>query len=90
VSTYDKLDQLISIRIASGHNRLAALSWGDVGVETRRLEALTGREAFRILDGRLRQLRKSGVATYSAKDGWRIIGAGTDTFDSGKITVRWE
>lgn len=40
--------------------------------ESDRLAGVTGREAFRILDGRLQSLRKRGEISFSSKKGWAL------------------
>lgn len=76
MSQYDKLDSrildVISLRQGSPlYNR-------DVNAEAERLAALTGREAFRVIDGRLQALRKAGKIRHLTKAesngsaGWKL------------------
>lgn len=59
MSQYDKLDEMIIDRLRTGEVLdLSSLDCGAVAIECIRLAALTGREAFRVMDGRLQALRK--------------------------------
>ncbi len=73
MSQYDKLDEVIVERVkARGAIKLIPLSGGDVAAEATALAADTGREDFRIIDGRLQILRKRGVLRYDTKRGWML------------------
>jgi hypothetical protein len=71
MSQYDKLDALIVARmdmIQTG--RLSDVMHGEVRAECERIAVATGREAFRVIDGRLQALRKRGVITFDSMFGW--------------------
>ena len=73
MSQYDRLDELIVERVkAQGVVKLIPLSGGDVATEATALAADTGREDFRIIDGRLQALRKRGVLQHDSKRGWML------------------
>ena len=73
---YDKLDAVIVERVrAMGAATLIPLSGGEVCDEARLLAAHTGREDFRIIDGRLQALRKRGVLRHDRKLGWMLADA---------------
>lgn len=69
---YEKLDAMIveSIRFLCGAN-FSVLSSGDVMDEAIRIANCTGREAFRVIDGRLQALKKRGLIRYVGGE-WRI------------------
>jgi hypothetical protein len=79
MSQYDRLDELIVLAIKGRrhplYERLCC-------TEAHRLEKATGREAFRITDGRLQALRKRGVIVHLTKaegagsGGWKLSKAG--------------
>lgn len=71
MSQYAALDALIVGRITEQTVQFTPLfACKPIKAECDRLEAALGREAFRILDGRLQALRKKGVITYGTKAGW--------------------
>lgn len=73
--TYEALDCLILHRLKgeTGLQRLF-LNSQEVRWEAERLAVITGREAYRILDGRLQALRKGCKIAYNhAKKGWRLF-----------------
>ena len=72
MSQFDTLDDMIKRRLADGALYLVNLNARDVRQESERLEALTGREAFRVLDARLQALRKKGAICFSSRVGWSI------------------
>jgi len=73
MSQYDKLDDLIQQRLAYSEGMsLLHLSGGDVREECERLAAATGRESFRILDGRLTALKKLQSVEFVRRKGWRL------------------
>lgn len=74
---YETLDKLIIDAIACGKNPLYA---GTVSAEAERIAEATGRKQFRVIDGRLQALRKSGVIMHQTKSeasggqsGWKIV-----------------
>ena len=76
MSQYEKLDELIVERVkARGAVKLISLSGGDVAAEATALANDTGREDFRIIDGRLQALRKRGVLRHDSKRGWMLADA---------------
>jgi hypothetical protein len=69
---YDKLDALIFENIKSaGEARLYKATGGKALEEARRLAELTGREDFRVLDGRLQALRRRGLIRHVGGT-WRL------------------
>lgn len=69
----DNLDNIILARLkAQGEMHLLFLNAHEVREELDRLAEATGREAFRILDGRLQALRKGGRISFDSKKGWRL------------------
>lgn len=73
MSMYDKLDALIIERVKErGAVKLIPLSGGNVAKEATALANDTGREDFRIIDGRLQALRKRGLLRYDSKRGWAL------------------
>jgi len=72
VKQYDKLDNGIIIAINVGHHPLYSVY---TSMEADRLAQETGREGFRIIDGRLQALRKAGKikANRQLKWGWEIV-----------------
>ena len=74
MSQYDTLDRLMLARLAKlncGLNFMF-LNAQEVRDESERLEKETGRDAYRVIDGRLQYLRKKGVIEYDSKRGWEI------------------
>lgn len=77
MSQYQELDQRITDAIRAGKNPLYAQH---VSEEAKRLAEATGRESFRVIDGRLQQLRKSGKIQHVSKvrgsdtGGWSVVG----------------
>lgn len=70
---YERLDSLIvSIIKASREANLARISSGDVWVEAKRIAAMTGRDDFRVIDGRLQALKKRGLIIYIG-GAWRFL-----------------
>lgn len=73
---YQKLDELILDRVAylcqdkRGFNGLVHVVARSVLDECDRIARLTGRESFRIMDGRLQVLRKQGKIEYKSGIGW--------------------
>lgn len=69
---YDKLDSLIFDNIKSCvEANLYAATRGEARTESERIAALSGREAFRVLDGRLQALRRRGLIRYVG-GAWRV------------------
>lgn len=73
MSQYDELDKLIIARLSG------AQSWPfnflfahEVRVECERIAKATGREPFRVADGRLQALLKAGKIAYDTKKGWSL------------------
>ena len=72
---YNQLDKLIIGCIKRRSNPLYAF---DVNEEASRIGVLAGRETFRVIDGRLQQLRKSEKIRHctkgrDGKSGWEIV-----------------
>lgn len=75
---YDKLDKLIIAAIAKGTHPLYDKR---AGVEAAHISDVTGRDNFRVIDGRLQALRKAGRIRFlrkhecpDGKGGWRTEG----------------
>lgn len=78
--SYDELDAAIVARISTGCRFLAHIDHGDVRRLCADIAHATGRESFRVLDGRLQALRKKGViamerASINGAGGWRVVEA---------------
>jgi len=66
------LDSLLLKEIDIGKNTFAKIFNGAVLVESVNIAALSRREAFRVVDGRLQALRKAGIIAFTKSDGWVI------------------
>jgi hypothetical protein len=64
MSQYDELDQRI---VAAVSGRRAPLYDHQVREAAERIAAGAGRDAFRVIDGRLKALRKKGTLRYLTK-----------------------
>jgi hypothetical protein len=64
MSQYDDLDRLILVAI---ERRKSPLYERDCYAESRRLAQATGRETFRIIDGRIQALRSAGKIRHFCK-----------------------
>ena len=74
MSQYAKLDALIVQAIADGRHPLYN---GPCRSESERIAASTGRDEFRVIDGRLQILRRRGSlkfekTTINGKVGWKV------------------
>lgn len=67
---YEKLDALIISAIKNGRKPSHILV---VYEEAERIAEATGRESFRVLDGRIQHLRKNGRICWKPGTGWRIV-----------------
>lgn len=75
MSQYQTLDDAILQRLeADGLLPLQRLYTGEVRDESERLATAMGREAFRVIDGRLAALRKIGSITFvrGPLGGWKF------------------
>ncbi len=80
MSQYETLDKLILSRLKGEPNGmpLVFLDSGEVRREVRRIAEETGRDDFRVLDGRLQSLRKAGKIRHQTKSegngqpGWSL------------------
>ena len=76
MSQYDEIDLRIFKEIEQRSSPLYSRFCCD---EANRLSELTGREAFRIIDGRLQVMRKAGKIVHRTKaesnglGGWHIV-----------------
>ena len=72
MSTYAQIDELI---IDAIKQRRAPLYAAPVCVEACRLADLTGREEFRVIDGRLQALKKAGKIkfVFGRERGWTVV-----------------
>lgn len=61
---YEKLDKRIVASVAKRENPLHCKR---INEEAERIATETGRDAFRVLDGRLQALRKAGKICYLTK-----------------------
>lgn len=76
MAKYDEMDRLIVKAIKARNNPRY-----DAGcyAESKRLAAATGRDDFRVIDGRLQALRKAGKirhltkAESNGKGGWHVV-----------------
>lgn len=86
MNKYDQLDALILKAIAL---RKSPIYFGPCDAEARRIAAATGRDSFRVIDGRLQALRKLGRVKFLTKaqangsGGWKIVGLTTPTTNQG-------
>lgn len=72
MSQYEKLDEMIIDRLCTGEIvELVRLGGGARAIECERIAALTGREAFRVMDGRLQALRKKKQIQFVSIAGLR-------------------
>jgi len=77
MSQYAKLDELIRKTLALGPWQFVELRSGELWAECVRLESVTGRDDFRILDGRLQALRRAGKIRFTGArvgEGWALTG----------------
>lgn len=73
MSQYETMDKVILQTLEGSTGMpLLFLNAHAVREESDRLAGVTGREAFRILDGRLQSLRKRGEISFSSKKGWAL------------------
>lgn len=73
MSQYENLDKLILQRLSGEVGLpLIFLNAQEVKCESERLAEASGRDAFRVLDGRLQALRKRGAITFNSKTGWVV------------------
>jgi hypothetical protein len=71
MTQYEKLDAMVLARIADKGVQFTPLfSGNEIREETERLGVELGREPFRVLDGRLQALKRSGAIAYGTKTGW--------------------
>ena len=76
MSQYDEIDKRIISAITT---RKHPLYEKHVVAEATRIEADTGRDGFRVIDGRLQALRKAGKIRYLTKSesngqgGWHVV-----------------
>lgn len=75
MSQYANLDRAILSRLRREPMRLVVLNAQEVRAESERLAEASGREPFRVLDGRLAALKRSGKIAYSSKTGWSLAAA---------------
>lgn len=69
MSTYEALDKAILAAIAANKSPLYERG---VGEQAKRIAELSGREEFRVIDGRIQALRKAGrIKHHSGK--WNIL-----------------
>lgn len=69
--SYDELDAAIVARIKDGARSLHKIDCGDVRQMCADIAHETGRESFRVLDGRLQALRKAGQIVYK-RGSWML------------------
>lgn len=82
MSHYEVIDRLILACIKRA-DFASPLYDARVNTEAKRIASLTGRDCFRVIDGRLQALRKCGRIAYSSKNhrvagGWSICGESHD------------
>jgi hypothetical protein len=78
MSQYDELDRLVPSRVAAAPEGLPFmfLFAGEVRAEAERIAKATGREEYRVFDGRLQALRKAGKLKHDSKRGWSLVSGG--------------
>ena len=81
MSQYDDLDRAITDQLGPdcAGMQLMVLFSSTVRTECDRIASKTGRDVFRILDGRLQALRKRRVIEYSRPAGWRLTNEGVQS-----------
>lgn len=73
MSQYEKLDALIVDAIKGGcHSFASIISGRSLFDEAMRLSHAIGRDAQRIVDGRLQALRRRGLIVHVTGWGWRV------------------
>ncbi|EMF03318.1 hypothetical protein [Serratia marcescens] len=72
MTDYSKLDSMIIEKIKAGSRTFSQIESGGVYSEANRLHKLSGRQAIRIIDGRLQFLRKKGLIQYTTKEKWQV------------------
>ena len=73
MSQYEKIDVLIVDAIKGGCRSFSSIFSGrSLFDEAMRLSHAIGRDAQRIVDGRLQALRKRGLIVYVTGWGWRV------------------
>ena len=77
MSQYKALDRAIIDRLGSDCDGvhgvyLMFVFSSTVRTECDRIASKTGRDVYRVLDGRIQALRKRRVIEYSSRDGWRL------------------
>lgn len=70
MTDYTKLDALIFDRISTGQTQLDGINSQDVRFEADRIATETGRDQFRVVDGRLQALRKAGRIEFKRRSGF--------------------
>lgn len=74
MSQYAALDAAILGRLSQSAARFYLLEVNpEIVAEAQRLSDLTGRERFRIIDGRLISLRKAGKIKPGRVEGWSLV-----------------
>lgn len=75
---YDAIDALIIAAVRKRY--VTPLYDNDVRAEANWLQRATGRDAFRIIDGRLQELRRRGVIAFHTQStapkglaGWSVV-----------------
>ena len=77
MSTYAKLDAEILRAITARRNPLYS---APCATEAKQIAEATGREEFRVIDGRLQSMRKAGRIRHMTKaesnglGGWHVVG----------------
>lgn len=74
MSQYERLDAMILLAIDSARH---PLYFGPCTAEGMRIAEATGRESFRVIDGRLQALRRAGkidhLVRVAGRGGWRRV-----------------
>lgn len=68
---YSALDVELFTAIKNGANSFSSISCSPAVKDlVKRAQTLTGRDGFRVLDGRLQTLRRTKQITYTPQGGW--------------------
>lgn len=69
---YSELDRKILEQIANNKRRFYEIENVEIHDIAQKIAKQTKREAFRVIDGRLQQLRKRGLIKFTKGYGWEV------------------
>ena len=69
---YKKLDSLVLDKLRKGPLLFLFVFSQEVRAEASRIAELSGRECYRVVDGRLQALRKRGLIVFTHGKGWAL------------------